>query len=140
MLNPIKSLYYQYFWWQRRYGHRDMAIWSALSFMIVCISMYVVPLVKLFFYLFFYKAPIWSKFFQHTVFILAILILMYNIVLHKKYLEIIKDRRYKTKLQSIFAVFFIIFSFITIYAGLGFMYLCDHNIWSIKIPLTSYFQ
>ena len=110
MVNPIKSLYYQYFWWQRKQSgpYQGVAQWSALSFLVISIELYqatVIYLLLRFLPIDIYLIGNINKAMVGVLFI----VLYYYLIYIKNWKRIVRNKKYNTMSQKIFAIFFPIF-------------------------------
>ena len=113
MINPIKSLYYQYFWWQRKQSgpYQDIAQWSALSFLVISIELYQLPII----YRLLELLIKGSEYFYLEEDINTSLMVVHAIILgcyllnKKNWKRIVRNKKYNTMPQKILAILFPIF-------------------------------
>lgn len=110
MLNPINSLYYQYFWWQRRHGHKDIAVYTALIFLCLCISINIQSSLQLIFYFSNFQDSTIQNYLTDGIVVAIISYIIFVIIIKRRYRIIIRDYKYESIYQSIFAILFAIYS------------------------------
>ena len=116
MVNPIKSLYYQYFWWQRKQSgpYQSIAEWSALGFLVMCIELYQFPII----YRLLELLIKGDEYFDLEKDINTSLIVVHAIILgcyllnKKNWKRIVRNKKYNTMPQKIFAILFPIFGLV----------------------------
>lgn len=118
MINPIKSLFFQYYWWQEHMGHKDIPAPMALCFMMFLLLFYIDSILTIIQY--FLLRDILIDVFGPTLIIVIIIgILLYRDIIYKeKYKKFIYDKRYSTLFQGVGAILFIIFAFVSCYISL----------------------
>ncbi len=109
MVNPIKSLYYQYFWWQRKHG-RDRGSADLLAFgsLVISIELYQVGVI----YLLLRFLPIDNDLkgnINKAMIGVLFIVLYYYLIYKKNWKRIVRNKKYNTMSQKIFAIFFPIF-------------------------------
>ncbi|MDE5976322.1 MAG: hypothetical protein K2G69_07220 [Muribaculaceae bacterium] len=108
MINPIKSLFFQYYWWQAYMGHKDIPAPMALCFMLLFLMIYLFSILILIdSYFIELNKRVMDIIMGASIGIIA-LMLYFNIIYKGKYKEFIYDKRYATITQGIFAILYII--------------------------------
>ncbi len=106
MLNPIKSLFFQFYWWQRKHGQKGNEIYNTMGVITLTIEVYVF-------------ATFWllnSLFLEdrldiriaYGILIFIMLPILYALLYKNKYKKIIIDKRYNTLAQTILSYVFVL--------------------------------
>ena len=133
MIHPVKSLFFQLYWWQDRHGHKGEPLPASLSFFSICIQLYVFALV-----MFFYEVVIHFSFvieLLRTITVLLILYLLFIVLYKKEYKNILKDRRYHTRTQRIMAIVFGVGAFLSCLVTIIFLVALQDKIIKLDLPL-----
>lgn len=113
MVNPIKSLYYQYFWWQRKQSgpYQDIAQWSALSFLVIWIEVYQIPIIYRLLRLVIKGRENFDlvEDINTSLMVVHAIILGCYLLNKKNWKRIVRNKKYNTLSQKIFAILFPIF-------------------------------
>ena len=133
MLNPVKSLFFQYYWWQSRHGRKSDPFIDALGMFTMCIILYTLEIVTLFdciiIHFSFYLRVI------EAIIIIFLFYLLYTLLYKREYKKILKDRRYHTRGQRIMALLFAVGSLLSYICYGIFLLLLAGGTIKLDLPL-----